>query len=260
MARIHVSLVLGLAVYLSANSLEAQDEINTDRPDLSSTVVPEGSLQFENGLAWTSDNGRAMFDGIESIVRIGLTASGELRVALPDYYTGSHFAGGAGFTDTVLGWKQQVIRSSSAFQLSLAPGLSLPTGSGGHTTRGFDPQLGAAWYREIYGRWSASGVQYVYYSTDIDRHFLAGETVLGIGRNLSKTTDAYIEYQSYYGHVGATQMVYVGASYRQRPNYQWDFLFGAGVDRGAAEVSVGAGFSFRIANVWKRSGGSRSDP
>jgi hypothetical protein len=71
MAGTYVSLVLGLVVYVGAGSLEAQDEINTDRPDLSGTVVPKGSLQLENGLAWTSDSGRVTLDGMESVVRLG---------------------------------------------------------------------------------------------------------------------------------------------------------------------------------------------
>jgi hypothetical protein len=84
MARTNVSLVLGLVFYSSANFLKAQNEINTDRPDLSSTVVPKGTLQLESGLAWASDSGLATVDGLETIVRLGITASGELRIALPE--------------------------------------------------------------------------------------------------------------------------------------------------------------------------------
>jgi hypothetical protein len=261
MARAHVSLVLGLVVYVSAGSLEAQDEINTDRPDLSGTVVPKGSLQLENGLGWTSDNGRATFDGTESVVRLGLISSGELRVALPDYYGYWVHNASTGFSDILLGWKQQLIGSGSGgFQFSVAPGVSLPTGSHGLTSRGIDPQLGVAWSKSIDSRWSTSGVQYVYYSTENGRHFLQGETVVAIERDLNRTTNVYIEYQGYYGHFGSTNMVELGAAYRRRPNYQWDFLFGAGRDQGAAEVSIGVGFSFRLANMWKRGGETRPDP
>jgi hypothetical protein len=253
MARAHVSLVLGLLVYVSASSSEAQDEINTDRPDLSGTVVPKGSLQLENGLGWTSDNGRATLDGTESIVRLGLISSGELRVGLPDYYGYWVRDASTGFSDILIGWKQQLMGSSSGgFQLSVAPGLSLPTGSRGLTSGGIDPQLGVAWSKSIDSRWSTSGVQYLYYPTEGSRHFLQGETVLGIERDLNRTTNVYIEYQGYYGHFGSTNMVELGAAYRRRPNYQWDFLFGAGRDQGAAEVSIGIGFSFRLANMWKR--------
>jgi hypothetical protein len=252
MARAHVSLVLGLAICVSASSLVAQDEINTDRPDLSSIVVPKGSLQVENGLGWTNNNGRTMLDGMESLVRFGITASGELRVGLPDYYGYSEHDVSGGFTDILLGWKQQLTGNSGSFQFSIAPGLSLPTGSRGLTSGGFDPQLGAAWSYAMSSKWSTSGAQFVYYTTENGRHFPEGETVLAIERNLTRKTGAYIEYQSSYGHFGYSYMVEIGASYRKRPNYQWDFLFGAGRDRGTAEVSVGAGFSFRLGNIWKR--------
>jgi hypothetical protein len=261
MAGTRVSLVLGLVVYAGVGSLEAQDEINTDRPDLTSTVVPTGSLQLENGIGWASDNGRATLDGTESIVRLGLITSGELRIGLPDYYSYWVHDASFGFTDILIGWKQQLIGgSSSGFQLSVAPGLSLPTGSIGRTSGGFDPQLGVAWSKGIDSRWSTTGVQYAYYSTENGRHFLEGETVLAIERSLNRTTSVYIEYQGYYGHFGSTSMVELGAAYRRRPNYQWDFLFGAGRDQGAEEISVGVGFSFRLANMWKRSGGLRPDP
>jgi hypothetical protein len=251
---------LGLAVCLGLHSLEAQDEINTDRPDLSSTVVPKGRLQVENGLAWTSDNGGATLDGIETVIRLGLITSGELRVGLPDYYGYWEHNATLGFSDFLLSWKQQFTRDSASFQLSVAPGLSLPTGSHGRTSGGIDPQLGVAWSKSIDSRWSTSGVQYAYYATGSGRHFLQGETVIAIERDLNRTTKAYIEYQGYYGHFGSAEMIELGASYKKGPNRQWDFLFGMGVDRGTAEVSVGAGFSFRMAGIWKRTRASRSDP
>lgn len=260
MARTHVSLVLGLIIYIGASSLEGQDAINTDRPDLSSTVIPKGSMQLENGFGWTNDNGRTTVDGTESVVRLGLITSGELHVGLPDYYRTWKQSGSAGVSDVVFGWKQEVTGDSGAFHLSVAPGLSWPVGSRGRTSGGIDPQLGVSWSDALDSRWSISGVQFVYYSTQGGHHFLETETVLAIERNLNRTTDAYIEYQGYYGHFGSTYLLEVGASYRRRPNYQWDFLLGAGFDRRAAEISVDVGFSFRRANVWKRSGESRPDP
>ncbi|MBV9743702.1 MAG: transporter [Acidobacteriia bacterium] len=212
-------------------------------------VIPKGSLQFESGLSWTSDNGRATVDGIESVVRPGLTTSGELRIALPNYYRDWKTATRDGFSDILLSWKQQLTGGSGPFQLSVAPGISLPSGSNGSTNGAFSPQLGIAWSHSMNARWSTSGVQSVYYSSGNGRYFLEGETIFAIERKLSRTVESYLESQASYGHFGSTYILTVGAFYRKRPNYQWDFSFGVGMDRGAEQVSFGVGFSFRTADM-----------
>jgi hypothetical protein len=171
MGKPRVSLVVGLFVSLGASFLEAQDEIATDRPDLSSTVVPKGSLQVESGLSWTSNDGHTTIDGTETAIRLGVIPSGEVRVVLPDYYGNWKHNTGAGFADIALGWKQEVTNKSGSFHLSVAPGLSVPTGSPRRTSGGLDPQLGVAWSRSLAGLWSTSGVENVYYSTDGSRRF-----------------------------------------------------------------------------------------
>lgn len=68
----------------------ADPEIVTDRPDVteSSIVVPKGSLQFENGLTWTSDHGQSALDLSETLARFGISRLTELRFVVPNYQTG----------------------------------------------------------------------------------------------------------------------------------------------------------------------------
>ena len=53
------------------------DEIATDRPDVtnSSIVVPVGSLQNENGVNTSAQNGRQGVDGTNSRWRLGVAPS-----------------------------------------------------------------------------------------------------------------------------------------------------------------------------------------
>jgi len=63
--------------------------ITTDRPTVtnSSVVVPVGSLQAENGFLETENQAQSIFDGPETLLRIGVATSTELRLTVPDYTT-----------------------------------------------------------------------------------------------------------------------------------------------------------------------------
>jgi hypothetical protein len=53
-----------VAVNRQSQPPTSDPEIVTDRPDITESpiVVPKGSLQFENGLTWTSDHGQTALD------------------------------------------------------------------------------------------------------------------------------------------------------------------------------------------------------
>jgi hypothetical protein len=59
-----------VAVNRQSQPPTSDPEIVTDRPDIteSAIVVPKGSLQFESGLTWTSDDGQAAVDLPENSV------------------------------------------------------------------------------------------------------------------------------------------------------------------------------------------------
>ena len=73
---------LAIAAFLPAISLAQsppgtdQTEIVTDRPDVTeaSTVVPKGSVQFENGLTYTAGHGSGTLDLAETLMRVGSSA------------------------------------------------------------------------------------------------------------------------------------------------------------------------------------------
>src|SRR5579883_3382251 len=63
-------------------------EIVTDRPDVTeaATVVPRGSLQFENGVSWTRAAGRSSVDLSQTLLRFGVTPRWEARIEVPDFF------------------------------------------------------------------------------------------------------------------------------------------------------------------------------
>jgi hypothetical protein len=69
--RAAVISILGLIV-LRGQTPPAADPISADRPAFanSSTVVPQGSFQVENGFLWSNSHN---FDGPETAMRFGLT-------------------------------------------------------------------------------------------------------------------------------------------------------------------------------------------
>ena len=79
----------------------AKDEIATDRPDTtnSSLVVPEGSLQNENGVNVSARDGGRTIDGTNSRLRLGVAPCLELLVDLPNYVANIHGVGSSGFSD-----------------------------------------------------------------------------------------------------------------------------------------------------------------
>jgi hypothetical protein len=67
---------------------DIQSEIQTDRPDVtnSSLVVPNGSLQTENGINLTARRASRSIDGTNSRIRLRVARCIELLADLPDYF------------------------------------------------------------------------------------------------------------------------------------------------------------------------------
>jgi hypothetical protein len=119
----------------------SDDPISTDRPAIaaSSTVVPKGSFQMENGFLINNSHS---FDGPETSMRFGLTGNTELRFSAPDYYFNT--SAGGGFGDVTVGMKQQ-LGPAWGFDVSLIAFLSIPTGAHAVSSHGYDPGLQLPW-------------------------------------------------------------------------------------------------------------------
>src|ERR1700720_379118 len=71
---------------------DTQSEIQTARPDVtnSSVVVPNGSLQAENGINLTARRATRTIDGTNTRIRLGVARCIELLADLPDYFRSIH--------------------------------------------------------------------------------------------------------------------------------------------------------------------------
>jgi hypothetical protein len=82
-----------VALFINATSANVIDcptsgnAISTDRPDFTSppTVVPTGSVQFENGVAWSTEQRSNVVDGPQTLVRFGVAPCMEIFFSVPDY-------------------------------------------------------------------------------------------------------------------------------------------------------------------------------
>jgi hypothetical protein len=271
-ARRHILAAVPLAVFLfAALPLRAQDQtppaqsppaqsppasnappvINTDRPAITdaSTVVPSGSLLFENGFTETAGDSQRSFDFPETLVRFGLTSSTELRFTAPDYYqnfnTGAGFATGWG--DLQLGVKQQLYASSDGFNVALIGELGFPTGAHLISSHGYDPSLLVPWSHPVSKNWTASGMFAVFWPTEGSRRNVTGQPSFELDRQLTSRWDAFVEYAGdFYQRGTPVHIFHVGSSFKLTNNQQLDFHVGFGLSAAAPDHFLGVGYSFQF--------------
>ena len=242
------SVLVGLALVGLAEAQDpASTPIATDRPAVtdSSVVVPRGSLQDENGLAFTATQGQHIFDAPESLLRFGVASKTELRLTAPDFF---HQTGiGFGFGDLGLGVKQQLGPTPGGFDVSVIVSLSLPSGSAAFSSHGYDPAVQAPWSRALSPNWTVAGMLSVYWPTQDGRRNTTGETTFLFDRQLTKAWDAFVEYAGDFASRGGPRhLAHIGTAYKLTPHQQLDMHFGAGLSAAAPDYFIAAGYSFRF--------------
>ncbi len=256
--RISTALVVFLLVALAP--LQGQDQpattdtaapIATDRPAVtnSSIVVPSGSLQAENGFLETGTHGQSIFDGPETLVRLGIATKTELRFTMPDYYYNLNAAGGlgTGFGDFAIGVKQQLGPTPGGFDVSATLFLSFPTGADGVSSGGYDPGLQVAWSRGLSAKWTAAGMLSMYWPTQGRTRNLTGESTILLDRQLTGPWDAFVEYAGDFPESGGSRhLLHFGTAIKVAKRQQFDFHYGVGLSLAAVDHFIGIGYSFRF--------------
>jgi hypothetical protein len=242
---IFVALLSGMLLH-GQSPPSSDDPISTDRPAIaaSSTVVPEGSFQMENGFLISNTHS---FDGPETSMRFGLTNNTELRFSAPDYYFNS--SSGSGFGDVSVGVKQQ-LGPAGGFDVSLIVFLSIPTGAHTISSHGYDPGLQLPWSRKLSANWSTGGQFALYWPTQVDGRNLTGESTFLLDRQLTKPMDAFVEYAGDFPQRGGPRhLLHIGAAYKATPRQQIDLHVGIGLSSATIDHFVGIGYSFRFQAV-----------
>lgn len=229
---------------------DASSSISTDRPQVTnaSTVVPCGSLQFENGFLITANGSQYTFDTPETNIRFGVPGKGEVRLGVPDYFSNDDTLSGFanGFGDLVLGYKQQ-LGPVHGFDVSFIPSLSLPTGAGKISSGGVDPALQLPWSRSLSKNWTVAGMFSVMWPTQPSGRNTTGQASLYFDRQISAPLDAWVEYSGSFPERGGPQhLINFGASYKPTPHQQIDFHWIAGLSAAAPDYQFGFGYSVRF--------------
>jgi len=241
-----ILLIVGLRLLTPALAADEAPTIATDRPSVanSSTVVPAGWLQLENGLQVTDVGAGATLDFPESSLRYGLLARTELRLLVPDYfYSTVAGAPGGGFGDLALGVKQQ-IGPVGGFDLSIIAFSSLPTGAAQLSSHGYDPGLQLPWSRTLADNWTVAGQIAGYWPTVAGRRNPTTEATGLLDHTLNPRWDVFGELAvDSPQHGGTRPQLHAGTLYRLTSRQQIDLHAAAGLSHAAPRNYVGVGYS-----------------
>jgi Putative MetA-pathway of phenol degradation len=227
---------------------DAESEIQTDRPDVtnSSVVVPNGSLQAENGVNLTARSASRSIDGMNTRIRLGIAHCAELLVDLPDYFHSVHDGGPIGFSDFMPAFKMQLGPLLGNVVFSATAGLGFPTGASRISGHGYNPYLQFPWSREIGGDWSLSGMFTQFWFAG-QKSNAVSEATFVVERTVGTHADLFVEYVGDYPNHGApSQLVNTGGAYRFTRTQQIDFHAGFGLTNRAPSYFVGLGYSVRF--------------
>jgi hypothetical protein len=139
---------------------DTQSEIQTDRPDVtnSSFVVPNGSLQAENGINLTARRASRTIDGTNTRIRLGVARCIELLADLPDYFPSVHGGGPTGFRMWPPPSKRSLDRFPAVLCCPRQPVWASPPGQAGSRVTVIILNVQFPWSREIGGGWGLSGM------------------------------------------------------------------------------------------------------
>jgi hypothetical protein len=229
-----------------------QSEIATDRPDVtnSSLVVPDGSIQIENGLNTSGQSTAKGFDGSNSRLRFGVAPCLEVLIDVPSYVGRLTGTVDTGFTNVTPGVKWQVSGLPEPANLSVVFGVGLPTGTPAITGAGFQPYLQFPWSYELGDGWGISGMFTSFFRpSDLANH-QTSEATFVIERKISEKLALFAEYVSDTPSRGASTALFnVGGGYLLNRTEQIDFHLAFGLNRNSPDYIIGVGYSYRWDNI-----------
>jgi Putative MetA-pathway of phenol degradation len=248
-------------LYASASAAEecpkSADVIATDRPDVtnSSTVVPTGSSQSENGVNLSARGTAQSLDGTNTRLRLGVAPCLELLVDMPTYFSTVRGTTNSGFSNVAPAIKWQLNPMPYKFDLSTTLGVGLPTGAMSVTGPGVQPYLQFPWSRELSGDWGISGMLTFFISPANPVNKLTTESNFVLEKKVSERSALFVELVTDYPeHAGPSLLLNSGGIYRLTPTQQVDFHVGFGLNQSAPNFIVGFGYSFRLDGIYGRAG------
>lgn len=241
--------LLGLMLTTAHAQDEAQPPI-TDRPDFTETgvVVPVGVLQLEMGGTFEHGNGVKSFNMPELLLRYGFAKRWEWRLGLPDYaHQSSNGANTQGHGDTYVGFKYQAGPTRSGIDISIIPGVTLPTGHRDFSNRHLVPEALICLEQDLTERLSwAAMLGFSYPEENGSRNFTYHQTLV-LGSEMNKRLSLFLEYAGTFPRRGASQhLIHTGLAYTLDSRSQLDFHFGFGLSKSAPDYFIGAGYAVKL--------------
>ena len=225
------------------------DEIETDRPDItnSSRVVPQGSLQFENGINFTTPQSSRVLDGTNTRARIGIAPCLEVLVDVPTYFATLSGPAASGFTDVAPAVKWQISPIPGKIDLSAVAGIGLPTGTNSLVGPGPQPYVQFPWSWVLTAKWSVNGMLTAFFHPSDPVSKQVYQSTFVLERKVGEKAGVFIEWiGDFPSDAGAHHLLNSGAIYRLSKTEQIDFHVGAGLNKDAPSFVFGLGYSYRF--------------
>jgi uncharacterized membrane protein len=241
---------------LAVETLQAQEQIVTDRPDFteSTASVDPGRVQLETGVTLTEAGETDSTSFGEVLVRIGWTQALELRLGLNSWVNsdgpgGSHSDLEDSWVGIKLELKQPAEGAAKAVpQLALLLGTTLPTGTTESSPSGLQPgaTLALAWtLSETLGL----GVNFGAASAiSDDERFLEGAASIALGIALGGDWGAFVEYYGFLPEGSAGDVSHFGnggLTYLISDNFQLDLRAGTALSGDDTDFFAGFGLGYR---------------
>jgi hypothetical protein len=226
-----------------------KDEITTDRPDVtnSSVVIPQGSLQIENGVNFSVQDGDRFVDGTNTRLRAGIANCLEFLMDMPTYFANVRSPQNSGFSDIAPALKWQISPEPEKIDLSAVIGVALPTGSASIAGPGAQPYVQFPWSWELRSGWGLSGMLTEFLRPSDATSKRITETTFVIEKEVTERASLFVEYVGDYPESGGpAQLLNSGGLYRLSPNQQLDFHVALGLNHNAPSYIVGVGYSVRF--------------
>jgi len=217
----------------------------------SSFVVPNGSLQAENGINLTAHQASRIIDGTNTRIRLGVAHCIELLVDLPDYFHFVRGRGPTGFSDLALAAKAQLEPLPGGIVLSATAGLGFPTGASRISGHAHNPYVQFPGSREIGGGWCVSGMFTQFWFPGQQKSNAISEATFVVEREVGAHADLFIEYVGDYpNHSAPSQVINFGGAYRFTATQQIDFHAAFGLTNRSPTYFFGLGYSFRFDSLF----------
>ncbi|NOY58689.1 MAG: transporter [Calditrichaeota bacterium] len=244
-----MSLILVLLFSLTIHVLVAQ-ELITDRPDYteSAITVPARSVQIETGLEYVNENNYVSTTFPNSLFRIGLHRSLELRIGFTGWtWTKLSDERDLYFNDLVVESKIQLTDKKADIPLAIILAATIPVGDDAVSTGGSDYGIklaGSYDFSENAGIGMNTGAYSIF--NGIDRQLMVIASVsydISLNENFGFFFETFAEMLQ---NETWSPVFDSGLTFSPTPLSQLDLYAGVGLNRVAPDLIIGTGYSIRF--------------